>query len=66
MNIATDGYGLDTTYRTNIPTNGYGESYRLVPVARLIDRYTFGPRPMDTLTGPRRPSPRAFGPMRRR
>ena len=63
MNIAVDGYGLDST-RPNVPTNGYGLG--VVVVGRLIDRYTFGPIPLDTLTARRRSTPRRFAPMTRR
>ena len=50
MNIATDGYGLNPV-RPNVPTNGYGIGVQVV--GRLIDRYTFRPRPLDTLVGAR-------------
>jgi hypothetical protein len=56
MNIAIDGYGLHPTRRPNVPIDGYGIGALIYPEARLIDRYTFGARPIDTLShvSPRR------------
>ncbi len=45
-NIAIDGYGQGGSVIPNVPTVGYGIGVDLG--GRLIDRYTFGPVPLDS------------------